>query len=330
MDFRSKINTGDWVGSQLKGPHWSPYAQAIADAYPVQIPWFCTLPSNLVEGVTFQDRKTILTPPQQHDVLIFGAYAIARGPNPDNGRYTLLQITHEETGIPWAVPNVVGHIPLGAIAGVDAPEGFPGANRTTVLKLPEAFFLPAHTQLRLDWTQAAIDFGSNLDTLLTFVGVRLIGGKAPKEVAMPDGSIIRVGSRLPWFMTLVMGNSAPFFQGIDWILANDSQDVQFTAPQDCEIEIHDAFFNLKFFTVSEAFLTKLTGMGDTRIWTPQLTPIPAWTGSERDVHPAMPFPKPFVLKPNNRLSVLEQIGVIDLQGRLWCMVTFRGVRLCQY
>lgn len=331
MNFRSRINTGDRIGSQLKGPEWTPYAQAIAENYPIQVPWFYTLPSNLVEGVTFHDRKTVVTSPQQHDVLIFGAYAIVRSnAGSDEGIFILLQITHEETGIPWAVPNSIGAALLPAIAGTVNPIVFPtGPNRTTVQRLPEAFFLPKHNRLRLDWTQGVIDFGANLDALITFVGVQLIGGHPPSEITMPDGTITKVGSRLPWFITLVFGNPTPFRQGTDWILTPNQESLQFTAPQNCDVEIHDVYYNRRLNVTSDTLVTKLTEMGGRGIWTPQETPIFAWTGDEQKVNPSMPFAKPFLLEAGHKLAVNEFFSTPAV-NEVFAALTFRGVRLCKF
>lgn len=321
----SRLNSGDWIGSQLKGPHWTPYAQAIADCYPIQVPWYYTLPSNLTEGVTFQRRRTETTSPQQHDVLIFGAYAIVRGAGGDEGNFILLQVTHEETGIPWAVPNVIGAAVLPAIAGTVNVSTTP--NPTTILKLPEAFFLPRHNRLKLDWAQSVLDFGTNLDARITFVGVQLIGGGPPEEISMPDGSVIPLGARLPWFVTLVMGDSSRFQQWLDWNLANNAEDLQFSPPQDCDIEIHDAYFSRPGGTTG--VITKLTQMGSANsTWTPVKAPIDAWAGNERQVNPALPFTKPFLLKTGQRIALLEQNNIGFTL--LWRMVTFRGVRLCRF
>ncbi len=326
MIYKSKSNWGDHVGSQLRGPSWSPYAAAIAEHYPIQVPWFYTLPSNLVEGVTFQDRRTVITSPQQHDVLIFGAYAIVRGGQADEGSFILLQITHEETGIPWAVPNVIGAALLPAIAGTAATVA--PLNLISVLKLPEAFFLPRHNRLKLDWAQAVLQLPSDLDALITFVGVQLIGAKAPREITMPDGKTIPVGSRLPWFITLVMGSAVRFQQWTDWTLTANREFLQFTAPQDCRVEIHDVYFNRRVPAIGlgENFVTKLTEMGDAGIRTPQRAPIFAWTGGAQQVNPALPFTEPFLLRSGRRLLLAEQTTV----STLFNAVTFRGVRLCQY
>lgn len=327
MNFKSTSNWGDHLGSQLKGPEWTPYAQAIADGYPVQIPWFCTLPSNLVEGVTFQDRKTVLTPPQQHDVLIFGAYATVSGPDvDDDGNFILLQITDEETGIPWVVPNVVGAAPLPTIAG-SVHRAAAAINLTTVLRLPEAFFLRRHNRLKLDWSQSILDANRSYDALITLVGVRLVGAAPPKEIAMPDGSVIAPGARLPWFMTLALGDKLRFEEWIDWEIDPFVEYLQFSSPQDCAVEIHDAYYNRRRIPELGLMRTKLQIMGRPNSWTPQKPPLAAWTGDEAQVNPTLPFTKPFLLNPQHRIALIEQnLNFFSI----WSMVTFRGVRLCGF
>src|SRR6266508_556788 len=69
-----RIETGDWVGSACRSsPKWTPYAQAIADHYPIQVPWYSThtvTPNNVNSIPT-----VVVTRPNLYDVLIVGASA---------------------------------------------------------------------------------------------------------------------------------------------------------------------------------------------------------------------------------------------------------------
>lgn len=333
MNFKSNSNWGDRSGSQLKGPHWSPYAQAIADEYPIQIPWYCTLPSNLTGGFGPLGRRSALTPPQQHDVLLFGAYAIiTEFFDVDEGNYLFLQITPDESGVPWVVPNSIGGAPLPSIAGVVNPVAFPDEpNRTTVMKLPEAFFLSKGTRLKLDWLGVfSPGFPANASALITFVGVRLIGGKPPKEIHMPDGKMIPIGARLPWFITIPLGERIRVPNDI--LFSNNTEYVQFTSPQDCDIEIHDTYHNTIFLPDATASSTRLkfTEMGDKGIWTPTPTPMRAVFGDERKVDPALPLTKPYLLKAGHKIGVVERLQAPTGFGVFMPTLTFRGVRLCKY
>jgi len=327
VTFKSKSNWGDWIGSQLKGPEWTPYAQAIAEHYPIQVPWFYTLPSNLT---TTPQRQTVLTRPQQHDVLIFGASAIVRGGFFDEGNYIFLQITHQETGIPWVVPNIVGSVPLPAIAGAVNVAFNP--NTTMTLKLPEAFFLPKHNRLKLDWI-AQTDF-ANTNALITFMGIQLIGRESPKEIKIPNGDTIPIGSRLPWFITLGLGEFLNSTSGVFFALDANVQSAQFTAPQDCDIEIHDCYFNSKYENITgvntDNLTLKLTEMGREGNWTPAPAPQTAVFGDERQVNPTLPFTKPFLLRAGHKLSFVDQNNLTPAASLVQGLLTFRGVRLCQY
>src|SRR6266545_618990 len=105
-----RIETGDWVGSAWRSsPKWTPYAQAIADHYPIQVPWYSThtvTPNNVNSIPT-----VVVTRPNLYDVLIVGASAavISVG-DPTFSQIGLfgLQVTHKQTGIPWVAPNTIG------------------------------------------------------------------------------------------------------------------------------------------------------------------------------------------------------------------------------
>jgi len=333
-DFR-KIQTGDWVGSAWgSSPRLTPYAQAIADHYPIQVPWFYTLNVNMADPLPLP-RFTQVTRPYQYDVLILGANALLTETNTDNGNFMYLNITHQESGIPWAIPNRIGFFPLPSFAGIQL--GTPAAQNLImpILKLPEAFFWPAHTLLKLDWTVLFMAAGVNTAATLTLVGVQLInprpGFKAPQKITMPDGAEITVGSRLPWFATVPMGEYLSRNLA-DFSLDPGEQIAQFLPPQDCNIEVHDAYGNFISLGVGppELITVKLTDMWSRTSWTPNPSPTTAIFGGENNqVEPAMPFNKPYLLRKGHRQQITMQSNpTLDTLSR--GSVTFRGVRLCEY
>lgn len=348
-----RLTTGDWVGSAWRGPEWTPYAQAIADYYPIQVPWFLTLRVNLPDTGAALPRVTQVTRPYQHDMLIFGmAAVVTTAPfQTDNGNFIYLNITHQETGIPWVAPNTIGYSPLPAFAGVNLPTvgpSFANLSPMPILKLPEAFFLPRHTVLKLDWTYIfSTGAPINRDAILTMVGVQLIdptpGFKPPERIAMPNGEVIPVGARLPWFGTIPFGGRQGPTRGLlsNFQLPINQQLMQFLPPIDCNVEIHNVYAN---FLVSPtaydqagggfdaSFLTtKLTDMRAPDDWTPGLSPSTAVFGAETQVDPAMPFTKSHLLKVGHRTAMAAQNNATAVASTVQRgTVTFRGVRLCEY
>src|SRR6266540_2016116 len=68
------IETGDWVGSAwASSPKWTPYAQAIAAHYPIQVPWYST--HSVTPSVLTTVPTAVVTRPNLYDVLIIGASA---------------------------------------------------------------------------------------------------------------------------------------------------------------------------------------------------------------------------------------------------------------
>jgi len=350
-----RIETGDLVTSMLCGPKWSPYAQAIADHYPVQMPWYLTKTVNLSDTGAVSPRFTQITSPQLHDVLILGMSALVFNTPlfTDNGNFIYLNITDKETGIPWVAPNTIGYAPLPAFAGVNLPTVGPSLvnlSTTPIIKLPEAFFLPRGVQLKLDWTAIASNVSVvNRSASLTMIGVQLInpkqGSKAPSHVTMPNGDTIPVGSRMPWFGCVPFGGklSTGVIRGFNnFTLPIGQQLLQFFPPLDCNVEMHDSYGN---FLVSPTaydglagagfpttFLTmKFTDMGAENDWTPGLSPTPALLGKETDVQPVMPFPKPAYLETGHRTAFTAQNNTTAVAGQVnQGTVTIRGVRLCEY
>lgn len=347
-----RIDTGDFVGSALRGPEWTPYAQAIADNYPIQVPWYLTKQQIQVrELIAVQQAPVVqITRPQLYDVLIMGMsvrISSADGVN-DNGNFIYLQITDLETGIPWVAPNTIGYAPVLSFAGLNADPTAGTFEPMPVMKLPEAYFLPKGTRLRLEWFLLAPSLVSpvNVTATLTMIGVQLInhapGFTTPRKVTMPNGDEIEVGSRVPWFGCVPFGRrsitpgSARFNAAIT--LPDGEQVVQFLPPVNCPVEIHDAYANFLAPDVTPTgpdktyFKVKLQDMMSRGDWTPETSPAPSVFGNETQVFPALPFCKPHLLKPEHRTAMVMLNTVsppfsIDLSVGT---VTLRGVRLCEY
>lgn len=324
-----KIDTGDWIGNAWTGPDWTPYARAIADHYPNQVPWFLTIPTTLTGGVG--QRRVVVTSPNLYDVLIFGAHiSIGSDSVGDNGQTVYLQITHLETGIPWVVPNILGYAPMTAFGGVRR-------NPTSNMKFPEAFFLPRRTKLKLEFTNAQIAAATG--GTITLLGVQLTHPSTPKppeRVTMPNGDVIPVGSRLPWFATIGVGQRIFDPNSVVFNLppaSPMSQSLEFLPPSQCNVEIHDVHCN--FFARDGLSLTpdnlavKIVDMGSHNHWTPNLSPITGVFGVFTQAYPSLPFNKPYLLQKGHRIQILTQNNTptADIINGL---ITLRGVRLCEY
>jgi hypothetical protein len=326
-DINTLLNNGDYIGSDWSGPLWTPYSERIASRYKTIVPWYMSVSSDLSAPPS---RNTNLTRPYQHDVLIFGASAfVANETTGNNGQFILLQVTHEETGLTWATPNVLNSAPLPAYAGTDL-------NRTPLLRLPDAFFLPKHTTLRLDWS-AVLFADQAFDARLTFVGVQLIDpfeGHAPSHVTMPDGKTIRVGNRIPWFGTAGLGRrlNSNALEGPGYSLATGEQRAQYLPSVDCDVEIHDCYANFLLGEIDVTNLViKLVDMGTDTNWNPTRSPIASIFGDEASINPALPFVKPYLLKKDHRINLVAQNNLAAGGGEIQNgLLTLRGVRLCEF
>jgi hypothetical protein len=314
-------------------PRFTPYAKAIVDHYGGAWPWYWTTTADLdpANGIT---RLTQVMRPQDHDVLILGASATIAGVGLTGWQFIYLNITHEETGIPWAVPGKIGFFPVGALASraVGLVGADPLVSASSILKLPEAFFLPAHNRLKFDW-QWIFQTDIPSTTRLTLIGLQLTSprnGEALRRVTMPDGKEINVGDRLPWFATIPLGeyqsNALNDFQ-----IDGQQQVTQFTHPMDCDVEVHDIFCNFteSFAAASNILMIKIADMKSKTFWTPRLTEFRVLFGGEDDVCPARGFTRPYLLKRGHRLQTLIQNNTnattVDAVS-----TTYRGVRLCEY
>lgn len=343
-----RLETGDFVGSALKGPKWTPYAQAIGNHYPIQVPWYQTKRQTLTLGLNAltQTPVTQITRPQLYDVLIMGMSVICSGSvaTLDNGNYIYLNITDLQTGIPWCAPNMIGYAPVLAYAAAIADPSTGTFFPTPVSKLPESYFLPRGTSLKLDWYPIPIDYINpvNLTVTLTMIGVQLVnptpGSMAPRKVTMPNGNEIGVGSRVPWFGTVPFGRR-PVTAGSralgSFTLPAGEQATQLLPPINCNVELHDSYANFLAQTVlpptasKPNFVVKWSDRRSVGDWTPELSPASAMFGNEEYVYPQMPFVKPHLLRTGHRGELVFQnndTSEVVTQGT----ATFRGVRLCEY
>lgn len=322
-DINTLLNNGDYIGSDWMGPLWTPYSERIASHYRRIVPWYMSVSTNLTAPPS---RNTVLTEHAQHDVLIFGASAVVTEAATDpDGQSIYLQVTDEETGLTWAAPNVLNSAPLPAYAGINL-------RRTSVLRLPDAYFLRKNTTLRLDWSATAFA-DQAFDARLTFVGVQLIdpfSGETPKEIVMPDGMTIRVGDRVPWFGTCGLGerDDATALEGAGFFMGALEQRAQFLVSADCDIEIHDCYANFVGKFDMRDLLVKLVDMGTPTNWNPTKSPVTGVFGGELDINPGLPFVKPYLLKKGHRINVLSQLNAAFSVSN--GLLTFRGVRLCEY
>ncbi len=319
-----ELNSGNFI-QHFGGPALTPYARGILSHYPIQIPLFSTVPSTLT-GVA-NERRTVVTDPFQYDALYFGAHSLFDdGAAADSGENVYLQVTDLRTGLYFASPGSFSSAPITAYAGVRNQP-------MSILLFPEAFFVPAGTRLKLDFSTPFGDTvtGGNF----TVVGVQLIDpcSKETKAecVKLPDGQEIRVGSRMPWLHAVGVGREQ--FVGNNITFALDGGEVwsTYTPPVDCDIEITDVVFTF-FGDVSldpDDVVVRITDSGDRRMFTLNLAPTRAVFGDLTKSYPALPFCKPYLLKKNRRLRI-EAIFRSPAGQAARVIVVFRGVRLCEF
>lgn len=313
-----------WGNPSKLWPTWTPYAQAIAEEYADIEPFFLTVPTSLT-GST-REQRSVTAPGYLHDVLLLGAHVnMGSDSNGDNGQLIFLNVMDRRSGIPWVTAAPVNSAPATAFGGSRFQP-------CPILQLPEAFFLPKNVELQHDWTMFT---NTAIGGTITWVGVQLMrprNGKTPERVKMPDGSEIKVGSRMPWLSTIGLGNEisvlgAPFFAaGIG------SRYRAYSSPDECPIEIHDVHAN--FFTQAgvssspEEIRLGFSDRGQKEFWTLNLAGSPAVAGDVTKVYTASPFCKPYPLKSGDRF----QLSLLNLSGAVVnnAYLTLRGVRLCEY
>jgi len=320
--MQTELNSGNYIN--YWGPELTPYARAIAEHYSQQVPYYLTVPTKLT-GTAREDRVSV-TDPYQYDSLIVGCHiAMGSGANGDNGQQIFLQVEDLRTGLLWSTPGQVGTSPCTAYGGSRAAA-------MPILKLPEAFFLPAH--VRLKHTFSVIS-STATGGFLTWIGVQLINPfqeGAPKTVQMPDGSTIRVGTRMPWLSTIGLGTEISVIGSLRYVLGAGNIYTQYTPPMDCDVEIHDIEAN--WFTqngsdkLPDNVLFSIADKGEPRMWQPSRSPAPAVMGDSTKAYPSMPFTKPYRLKKGHRLQITTQnTDSGDIND---AYITVRGVRLCDF
>jgi hypothetical protein len=333
FDNNTPIMTGDFIGSAWdSAPEFTPYAEGIRSAYANQLPWYWS------QRVTLQrnsndppPRVHRITQPYSYDIIVLGA-AVVVPPQPLTEAqldYIFLNITHRATGIRWATANQIAYSAIGCLAGADGFFGpFPVGRPMPIQRLPEAFFLPANTRLQFDWTIMSPRLQApNIDIIFTLVGLKLTGGKRPDYVTMPDGSVIAVGSRVPWFSTIAIGDYRSNNQS-DFQLDAGQEVSRFFPPAGCDVEIQAAYINL---TPENGRLVtlKLTDMGEQVFWTPSREPSLMLCGYRHMANPAAPLVKPYLLKKGHRLRIVSLNNVaanIAQSG----VITLRGVQRCEF
>jgi len=333
-DYRTSIVTGDFVGSAWNAsPTWTPYAEAIASNYTIQVPWYWSTFESLSRASGAPPpRFTNTMRPFLYDVLIVGASITAVNPAQtitflDN---IYLNITHRETGLRWATANEIGYFHILSLCGSDGFfGGFPVGRPMPIMRLPEAFFLPKGTQLQFDWTLYAPPLQAPvIDFIFTLIGIHLTGGSAPDFITLPgDAGSIRVGSRVPWFSTIPIGDLTSSNQS-SFVLQPGAEVTRFWPPEDCNIEIHGAYINL-LPNNSTLITMKLTDMGEQKFWTPSRSPAPSFIGYETMVDPAFPLTKPYLLKHGHRLRLVSLNNTTAPLAPA-STVTLTGVRRCQF
>lgn len=314
----------NWGNKIKHWPTWTPYAQAIADEYEIVVPFYLTIPTKLTN--TVREQVTVTAPPYQHDVLLLGAHInMGTNANGDNGQLIFLQVADQRSGIPWVAPAPVNASPATAFGGSRFQP-------SPILQLPEAFFLPKNVELRHDWSmQTSLATGGSI----TWIGVQLIqprGGESPESVTMPDGGKLKVGGRMPWFSTMGLGTEISILGAFSYAMGPFNRVRNFTAPEDCDIEIHDVHAN--YFTqggVSSSpnnILLGFSDRGQRELWQATLTPSPAVAGDVTKAYSAAPFSKPYKLPAGDRL----QVSLLNLNASTInnAYLTLRGVRLCEY
>lgn len=317
------LNTGNRInywGGQL-----TPYARAIMSAYRIAVPVFIAVPTNL-SGATREEIQ-VLTDPFEYDVLLIAANInMGTTSNGDDGQLIFLNVADQQTGSPWSTPGPIDASPATSFGGSRG-------SAMPVLKLPEAFFLPSNVQLKHQWKVFSSTATGGSITWLAIQLIDPLGGNRPHSVQMPDGSNVKVGSRVPWFSTFALGTEINVLGSPNYAMAaDDAQYVQYCPSQDCDVEIHDIACN--FFTqrgvdsTPENIRIALADRKTPRFWSPTNTPSTAVFGDFSKAYPAMPLVKPYTLKRGHRLEFISQNKNAAVLNNAYA--TVRGVKLCDY
>lgn len=351
------LNSGQIIGHYGEA-RWTPYAEAIASHYVNHVPFYLNVPTGLTGAA--DEETVVVSRPWKYDVLIFGAYVKGCIEGDDeadmvitedsdqvitedgddviteagggsiggcDGQQIFLQVADRRSLLPWVTASPINAAPMSAFGGSDG-------RAMPLLKLPEAFFLPAGVELQHNFSVFGnLATGGSID----WVGVQLInpiGQQSPKEVEMPDGSTIPVGSRIPWFAVIGIGRETTLSGDLRFRFAAGARVLGYTQPVDCDVEIHDISCN--FFlsydndggNIDDIQFT-LSDTGNRRVWSQNTTPAPALMGDTTKAYPALPWPKPYILKKGDQLELTmtnqgDNADIILTNGYL----IIRGVKLC--
>lgn len=318
------LDSGNWI-TGYGGPVVSPYAQAIINEYDIAIPGYLTVQANLT--ATANERFNATSSPYQYDLLLIGAH-LKGFAGSDNGQFAFMNVWDRRSLLPWVTPSPIGWAPLTAFCGVNVQP-------TPILKLPEAYFLPAHVELNHNFyslTGAEIDPGT-----VTWVCVQLInrnGRPGPGRVTLANGTQVNIGQRQPWFAPIGLGRLTYSAGTHEWDILAGANYVSYTEPMDCDVEIHDVA-SAHIFEVGDSALDpdtlqfKISDMGDRDMWRPGRSPSTAVLGDFSQIYPALPFNKPYILKKGHRLQI-SVLNTNSTQGYTNAFIVLRGVRLCEY
>lgn len=309
-------NFGKW--NNFPGLHLSPYGLAIASQYETLEPWYCVIPTNLTNVA--REQQNVTTDPLSYDVLIVGAHI--QMTSGDNGQNVLLQVSDLESGRLWTVPEAIAGTPASAYGGVNG-------NAMPVIQLPENFFLPGGVLLKHEWKTYGTATGGNL----TWIGLAMknpIGGKRPETVIMPDGETIPIGSRLPWFDTVGLGEEISIIGSPAYVLGANNQFVGYSSVMDCNVSITGMsanwFVQNGLSTDPANLLVAIADKGAPRMWSPAKSPATLLLGDPASAFPVLPFTVPYELEPGHRMqfAVFNRNSASLTNG----YITLRGVQHC--
>lgn len=307
-------NFGKFRG--LPVPYLSPYAIEICKKYKRVYPWFLTVPTTLTNVA--REFKQVVTNPLNYDCLICGAHSqISDG---DNGQNVLLQVSDLQTGYLWSVPNAILGSPSNAYGGVRS-------NVMPYLQLPEAFFLPGNVALKHEWKTYGLATGGTL----TWFGVALMEKRTdvePDYVTLPDGNIIKIGTRLPWLNTIGLGEEISIIGNPAYVYGARSLFTGFSDSVDRRVTLTDMVAN--FFvqgglsTNPENFKIGFAVKGQAETWSPEKIPVTQFLGDPQTGFPALPLPVPCELLPGDRVQLaLLNRNTVAINN---AYITMRGIQ----
>jgi hypothetical protein len=309
------------------GWHLTPYACAILNCYDSYRPLTFSVPTNF-DGTALQKTHTDTYQVEQ-DVLIVGCHSAIgtlTGGSPGNaGQGIMVRVQHSETNINFNSSAPLHASPVTALAGF-AYQPCP------IQGLPEAFFLPALTRLRHYWRN---DFINDKATggALVWHALKLYkpkGGRAPQQVQLDDGTMVKVGGRLPWWWTVGIGTETSSTGGnLTYSTINKYKYDNYTEPQGDLIEVHGV--NANFFqyetdsTTPTSVKIKLGDFGQPQQWAQKAADYPALAGSFSQGEPMLQFARPYPLEAGHRFRITTQ----NLTGSniSETYLTFAGVRV---